>query len=254
MNLVEHPLLLLLVSFIALWAAALLGAFRFERLRSRIADFHDNFSLIQGATLTLLGLVIAFVFSMAVGRYDQRKNYEEEEANAIGTEYLRADLLPAADATRVRKLLVGYLDQRVQFYLARDDDALVSIGSSTANLESELWAAVRAPATAQPNPVTALAVTGMNDVINTQGYTQAAWLNRIPRGAWILMLLIAMGGSMLVGMGSTKAKGSRAVLVVLPLVVSVAFFLIADIDSPRGGVIPVSPQNLLALAQSLRGQ
>lgn len=55
MNLAEHPLPPLLVSFIALWPAALLGAFRFEKLRSRIADFHDNFSLIQGATLTLLG-------------------------------------------------------------------------------------------------------------------------------------------------------------------------------------------------------
>ena len=68
------------------------------------------------ATLTLLALIIGFTFSMALNRYDQRKIYEEEEANAIGTEYLRAELLPAADAAKVRTLLLNYLDQRVLFY------------------------------------------------------------------------------------------------------------------------------------------
>jgi hypothetical protein len=61
--------------------------------------------LVLGATLTLLSLIVGFSFSMAVGRYDQRKNLEEEEANAIGTEYARAELLPAAAAARVRALL-----------------------------------------------------------------------------------------------------------------------------------------------------
>ena len=60
------------------------------------------------ATLTLLGLIIGFSFSMAISRYDQRKVYEEAEANAIGTEYVRADLLPAGDAARVRALLRDY--------------------------------------------------------------------------------------------------------------------------------------------------
>ena len=62
----------------------------------------EDFGFILAATLTLLGLIIGFSFSMATSRYDQRKNYEEAEANAIGTEYVRADLLPAADAATVR--------------------------------------------------------------------------------------------------------------------------------------------------------
>ena len=62
----------------------------------------DSYGTILAATLTLLGLIIGFTFSMAVSRYDQRKNLEEEEANAIGTEYLRAGLLPAADAAKAR--------------------------------------------------------------------------------------------------------------------------------------------------------
>ena len=79
------------------------------------------------ATLTLLGLLIGFSFSMAVSRYDQRKNYEEAEANAIGTEYVRADLLPAADAARVRNLLKKYVGQRVLFYTTRNQQRLAKI-------------------------------------------------------------------------------------------------------------------------------
>jgi hypothetical protein len=75
----------------------------------------DDFGLILAATLTLLALIIGFSFSMATARYDQRKNYEEQEANAIGTEYVRADLLSPVEAAKVRSLLGSYLDQRVLF-------------------------------------------------------------------------------------------------------------------------------------------
>src|SRR6201999_692859 len=120
--------------------------------------------VIQTATFTLLALVIAFSLSMAVGRYDQRKNYEEEEANAIGTAFLRADLLPAADAATIRLLLAKYVEQRVLFYQVRDPQTLDKINSKTAELQTELWAAAHTGAKLQPNPVTALAVAGMNDV------------------------------------------------------------------------------------------
>ena len=110
------------------------------------------------------------------------------------------------------------------------------------------------PAVAQPSPLIALAVSGMNDVLNSQGYTQAAWWNRIPVAAWGLMGLIAICSNLLVGYGARKPKEEVRMLLILPLIVAVAFFLIADIDSPRGGLIHVVPQNLISLAQSLRTQ
>jgi hypothetical protein len=100
----------------------------------------------------------------------------------------------------------------------------------------------------------ALAVAGMNDVLNSQGYTQAAWWNRIPIAAWALMAAIAVCSNLLVGYGARKAEAEFILLQVLPLVVAIAFFLIADIDSPNGGVIRVMPQNLLSLSESLRAQ
>jgi hypothetical protein len=249
-NPTEYPPLVFVVSFFVLWLSTRIGT----RLRRRNLDqeVREDFGVILAATLTLLGLIIGFSFSMATSRYDQRKNLEEAEANAIGTEYVRADLLPPADAVKVRALIRSYLDQRVLFYTTRDEQQLRQIDARTAQLQTELWSALLAPAAAQPTPVVALAVSGMNDVLNSQGYTQAAWWNRIPVAAWGLMAAIAICSNLLLGYGARNAKAERGLHVVLPLVVSISFFLIADIDSPRRGVILVNPQNLASLAESLR--
>jgi len=211
----------------------------------------DDYTTVVGATLTLLGLLIGFSFSMAISRYDQRKNYEEAEANAIGTEYVRADLLPADNAAKIRDLLKKYTEQRILFYTTRGEEKIDKINADTAQLQNQLWSEVAGPAKAQQTPVMTLVASGMNDVLNSQGYTQAAWWNRIPVAAWVLMLLIAFCCNLLIGYGARQAD--RKLFLILPIAVSIAFFLIADIDSPRHGAIPVSPQNLTALYQTLPG-
>ena len=251
-NVMDYPVLVFVLSFFGLALAAWIGVLIAKRWPADEAGERDDFGVIQAATLTLLALIVGFSFSMALGRYDQRKNLEEEEANAIGTAYLRAELLPAADAARVKALLLNYLDQRIAFYSTRDDQQLRQTNATTADLQARLWAAVRGPAVAQPSPVIALAVAGMNDVLNSQGYTQAAWRNRIPVAAWSLMAAIALCAIAMVGFGARNARAETRLLLVLPFLIAIAFYLIADLDSPRGGVIRVSPQNLLSLAQSLR--
>jgi hypothetical protein len=250
-NPTHYPILVFAISFFALWLTAHLGRSWLRRLRPLPEESREDFGVVLGASLTLLGLIIGFSFSMATTRYDQRKNFEEAEANAIGTEYVRADLLPAADAAKVRSLLRTYLDQRILFYTVDDEHELQQINARTAKLQNELWLAVRAPAQTHPTPVVALAVSGMNDVLNSQGYTQAAYWNRIPTAAWSLMAMISIGCNLLVGYGSRSTKAGFQLLLILPLLVSVAFMLIADIDTPRHGIIRVIPQNLTSLAQSL---
>ncbi len=251
-NAADYPLLVFVLSFFVMWLSARIGGDFLRRQRKLEEDIREDFGVILAATLTLLGLIIGFSFSMALSRYDLRKHYEEAEANAIGTEYVRADLLPAADAAKVRALLRNYLDQRVLFYMTRDEQQIRQINARTAQLQTELWSAVLAPAAAQPTPMVALTVSGMNDVLNSQGYTQAAWWNRIPIAAGVLMAAIAICCNVLLGYSARNVKAERILLLVLPLVVSISFFLIADIDSPRGGVIRVNPRNLASLAESLR--
>ena len=131
-------------AFVALWLASVMGSWLRRRNPSAKDEKHeDDLSIILGATLTLLALIIGFSISMASSRYDQRKNLEEAEANAIGTEMLRADLLPAADAANVRSLLSAYLDQRILFYINRDDTRQPQIDQSTSQLQTDLWVAVR---------------------------------------------------------------------------------------------------------------
>jgi hypothetical protein len=113
----------------------------------------EDFKIIQGATLTLLALLLGFSFSMAITCYDQRKDYEEAEANEIGTEYLRPDLLPADDAAKVRDLLKNYLAQRILFYRTRNPEELRAINERTANLQTVLSSAVRAPAAVHPTTI-----------------------------------------------------------------------------------------------------
>lgn len=247
----DYPLLVLVITFLGLWATGRFTA-SYVRRHKLDAEVHEDYDFVLQATLTLLALVIGFNLLVGVNRYDQRKLYEEAEANAIGTEYLRADLLPAADAAKVRSLLRSYLDQRLLFYTARDEEQLKQVNARTAKLQGELWTAVVGPATAQPNQITALAVSGMNDVLNSQGYTQFAWWNRIPVGAWCLMAVIAVSCNVMVGYGLRKAERSGLLMLILPFVVSISFFLIADIDSPRRGVIRVHPENLEAVVESLR--
>ena len=91
----------------------------------------------------------------------------------------------------------------------------------------------------------------MNDVINSHGYTQAAWWNRIPTAAWWLMAAIAIGANMLVGFGARNFKRNVGLFMIFPIMIAISFFLIADIDSPRGGVIRIDPRNLIDLKNNI---
>ena len=250
-NLTHYPVLVFALSFLILWLAAWIGWSVLRKKRTLDEELREDFGFILGGMLTLLALLIGFSFSMALSRYDLRKTYEEAEANAIGTEYVRVDLLAATEAANVRPLLKKYLEQRVLFYLAHAEEEFQQVNARTEQLQIELWSAVRAAAESQPTPIAALAVAGMNDVLNSQGYTQAAYWNRIPTAAWILLVAMAIGCSLLIGYGSRSGKARFELLAILPLGASVAFMFIADLDAPRHGIIRIRPQNLISLAESL---
>jgi hypothetical protein len=131
-----------------------------------------------------------------------------------------------------------------------DPKQLKQIRSDTDKLKTELWSAVTGPAGSAPTPITALVVSGMNDVLNSEIHTDEAWRFHVPGAAWLLLLLIAIAGNLVLGL--SEKRRSAATLIILPVIVSIPFFLIADIDSPRAGVIRVVPANLIGQAQLMR--
>ena len=250
-NPLNYPISVFVGSFAIFWLGARIGAIVHSRYGELGESTLEDFKLVLGATLTLLGLIIGFTFSMAVSRYDQRKNLEEEEANAIGTEYVRTDFLPSANAAKVRALLKSYLYQRILFYTTAEGHLLEQNKVQTAQLQKEMWSEVKGPTSENPTPVAAIVAQGMNDVLNSQGYSQAAWWNRIPVAAWILLITIGILCNVLIGY---LAHDRASPFWILPIFLAISLFLIADIDSPARGVIRVHPQNLENLANSLRIQ
>jgi hypothetical protein len=247
----DYPVLVFAVSLFVFWLSAKAGTYWRHRAGKLGNDERADLSVVLTSALTLLALMIGFTFSMAISRYDLRKADEAAEANAFGTEFVRAGLLPADAARRMRELLRANLQERILFYTTRNAHELRRIEAATEKTQNDLWCAVEAHWSALPPAVAALVINGMNDVLNSEAYTQAAWWNRIPIPAWVLLTLIAMCANALLGYTAWRPEGHGGLLLLMPMIVSIAFFLMADIDSPRGGVIRVHPHNLESAARSL---
>jgi flagellar basal body-associated protein FliL len=249
--LINRPVLMFALSLLVFYVAARIGALIGSKRPAMDEKTTRDFGIILTATLTMLGLVIGFTFSMAMTRYDQRKNYEENEANAIGTEYARVEVLPEDAAARAKALLSEYLSLRISFYSTRNEEDVANINARTSEIQNQLWSTVRGSAVAEKTPVTMLVLTGMNDVLNSKGYTQASWWNRIPLSAWGFLTIIGILANLLIGFGSNHTRPRSSLLFILPLLLAFALFFIADIDSPRGGIIRVRAPNLENVSQTM---
>ncbi|WP_336332611.1 hypothetical protein [Pseudomonas putida] len=242
-----------LISFLFLGLGAQLGVWLCRKAKRPFEGVED-FRMILGATLSLLGLLIGFTLSMSINGFNNRQMGEEEEAAAINAAYIRADLLPAEDSAKIRSLLVGYLEKRLQFYSKHNSREQEDIRSQTLGLQNQLWAAISAVANARQTPVIALAVTGINDVLNTQKKSQATWRQQVPLAAWLLLGVVAVCCNMMVGYNAQGLRRRAGLLLILPVVISMSFMMIADIDVPGRGIIRVKPVNLEYLYSTIKQQ
>jgi hypothetical protein len=147
-------------------------------------------------------------------------------------------------------LLKDYVAERIRFYTTRDAAQVRQIDTRTAQLQRELWSTTIAASASSILPSSVLPLAGMNSVLNSQADSQAAWWKRIPKAAWYLMVAVAVCCHVLIGYGARNVRSERVLQLVLPLIVSIAFCLIADLDSPRSGIIRVHPDNLQNVARS----
>ncbi len=211
---------------------------------------------IQTAVLGLLALLLGFTFAMALGRYDSRRNLVLQEANAIGTTYLRASFLPEAHKDAVEDLLRRYIDVRIPLYDRDTSPAqLRSLEQQSSNLQRELWEHLIAAAKESPSPVTATFISALNETIDLDAARLHALRSHVPGAAWLLVLFVAGVGCYISGYAAGVSKTHSAFsTVLLPLLVAVVVTLISDLDAPRQGLIGISKKPLLDLKQSLEGQ
>ena len=249
-SVLDHPLLFAPLIVLLLFAAGGVGTWVKATREETLLHASDSLKTLEGAVLGLLGLLLGFSFAMAVNRYDLRKQLEVEEANAIGTTWLRTDVLSAPARSAERQLLRDYVPVRLSFLSAGTDRARIAASlAQAADLQSRMWAIAAADAAQRRDPVSALFLSTLNDAIDATEKRTAAFENRIPAAAWALLLFMGAAASALVGTGASRR--SRALVTVLPLVVASAMTLILDLDSPRAGFVRIQQNSMARVAAQI---
>lgn len=218
----------------------------------------SHVNAIQASILGILALLLGFTFSLSLQRFDARSAAVVHEANAIGTAYLRAQLLPVALRGDVQALLREYVDTRV----AASATTLVDVAersellAQAARVQAALWASALQAAEMEPNPVTTgLFIQSLNDLIDSYGHRNAALELHVPEVVLFLLFVtfLMAGGTVGYSTGLTAVRQSFATYVMVALMV-VLVFLVLDLDRPRRGFIPVSQQSLLDLQASISAE
>jgi hypothetical protein len=225
--------------------------FSFRRRNPDAAESHSG--SVQGAVLGLLGLLLGFSFAMAVGRYDTRRSLVVEEANSIGTTWLRADFLPEAQKNAVKDQLKRYTRLKLDSFKSMDDrDASSRIRREVAEIHHALWVHADAAAIEKPTPVTVSFITTLNETIDLDSSRKASMANHVPGVVWVLLLVVAGCGAWSSGYGS-GASGLRSTFnqFVFPVLIGIVITLIADIDRPTKGLIGMNQEPLQDLLESM---
>ena len=212
---------------------------------------------MEGAVFALLGLLIAFTFSGAASRFDGRRQLVAQEANAIGTAYLRLDLLAPDARSALRPLFSQYLDSRLAVYQKLPD--LVAAQQEWARgvaLQGAIWTQATTACRAQGDPPSCmLLLPALNEMIDIITIRKMATLTHPPAIIFVLLFGLALGCSLVAGYsmaGSTKRSWIH--MIVFAAMTAVTVYVILDIEYPRLGLIRVdaADQVLVELRESMK--
>lgn len=240
---------MLLISYIA---------FRLGRRRWQEADDAPQSSgAITGAVFALLGLLIAFTFSGAFARFDARRQLIVQEANAIGTAYLRVDLLPADTQASLRESFRNYTTFRAaqQQYVA-DSPAARSDYAKTVELQSEIWTqAVAASSGPEYQSARMLLVPALNEMIDTVTTRTAAIQTHPPLLVWAALSVLALACAGIAGYSASSAEHPKYFyFVAFAAMVTFTLYVILDVEYPRYGFVRLDQVNqlLVDLAETMK--
>jgi hypothetical protein len=250
------PLWILLPSAAVLLWLALEGGYRLGKWRNaRAPDEREQaVGAMVASILGLLALVLGFTFSLAASRFDARRQAVLEEANAVGTTYLRTRLLPEPQQSESARLLREYVDVRVE---GIKTDPLETVLSHSETLQEQLWAQAVAVADKTPGSITTgLYVQSLNEMIDLHAKrVMVGTRSRIPLVIWVGLFGLALVGMAAVGYmgGISKTRRSPAMFA-LVLSFSAVLYLIADLDRGQEGLLRVGQQAMVDVQKSMESQ
>ena len=253
--------LISLIACVALFAAVVLCfqlGFRLGRRDSHISSTAvDSVSAITGAIFALLGLIVAFAFSGALARLDTRRQLIVQEANAIGTAYLRLDLLPLEAQAPLRERFQAYAVSRAALYQDLGDDAAVRRDLDTAEaLQHEIWdQAMAASRGADFQSARLLLIPALNEMIDIVTTRSVAIQTHMPLFIWFGLSILALVCATIAGYGASVAQHSFHLHSILfAAVVAFTVYMILDIEYPRFGFVRLDQANqaLIDLRQTMK--
>jgi FtsH-binding integral membrane protein len=217
------------------------------------AKSRDLSGSLQASILGLLALLLGFTFSMAVNRYDQRRDLVVEEANSIATTFLRASFLPTQEKEEIKSILRRYVRNRVDFYEAgRSMEKVIETEQKAHEIQKEIWRLSVRAGVALNTPLTATFVNSLNETIDLDSKRLAAMRNHVPAAVWMLLVLVGFCGvgvtGYQVGLSGKRMWFNQALF---PLLIASVITILVDLDSPRRGLVGISQQSLIDLEKSL---
>ena len=229
------------------------AGFQLGRRSGPPGDGHDPSFLMEGTAFTLLALLLGFSFSMALGRYDTRRVTVIREANAIGTTYLRAELLDESTAKAVRQNLRAYVAARLAFAQADlQPRQRAAADADSARIQRTLWELTDKSAHKDPHStLVPLFAAALNDTIGLSTEQRAVLSNHIPDVVIVWLLTIAFIAAAMLGYGFGR-EGKRALIFkgAFALMIALVFGLVLDLDRPQRGIIRVDLTPLYSLQQT----
>ena len=196
---------------------------------------------VEGAVFGLFGLLVAFTFQGAASRFDDRRARVAEEANAVGTAWLRIDLVPADRQPGLRDEFRGYLDSRLRTYRSvTRAEGMVEYGRSMA-MQNRIWAdGVAGCAAAPTESCRMLLLPALNDMIDITTTRLVETWQHPPGVVYAMLFLLSLGTSFLAGYATAGSRThSWTHMILFAAVTSIAIFVIVDMEYPRLGFIRV---------------
>jgi hypothetical protein len=231
-----------------------LGHRYLERDRDRP---REGLSIVEGTIFTLMGLLIAFSFSGAQTRFDTRRQLIATETNAIGTAYLRLELLPAAAQASLKERFGKYLDARISAYRTLPDiDGSRQYFDEATRLQGEIWGQAVAACKVENNPaVSTLVLSALNEMIDITTVRAVALKAHPPTVIFVMLIMVSLAAALMVGyrMASSTSR-SWVHVVAFALVIASTLYVIIDFEYPRAGIIRIESvdQALLELRNRIR--
>lgn len=245
-----NSVLLFVVIFLFMFGSSILGKHLFKKRHRGDERADDEAKIILGALLSLLFLLMGFILSIAIGGYNAREQTEEQEAIAIANASQNTAMLSEESQRQAYPLLQQYLSTRIAFFDSGTHIYSKALQNKSIEIQKSLWAIAMSEAKTTTVNGFSRVLSSYSELYNTQARTTAGWRDQILRAAWLLLIIFSIAANYLIGHNIRGLHGRNLLILTLPLLTTMALFMIAEIDVPGEGVIYVKPENLVVLQES----